>query len=273
MTMINYPDGTQCYMDNRLAQKIDKVKARLRKDDDIFFIIDGQERSGKSVFAQQLAKKIDSSFNHHRMCMTVDAFENAIDLAKPGQAIVFDEGYRGFSRSNWAKSLNKSLKKKMMEIGQKNLAIIIVMPTFFELDPYITMHRARGLFHIYRKKGQRGFWIYFNNKKMKVVYKKGKDTRTYGGKGFPSSRLKGRFLDQYVIDEVAYRDQKAKSYEVDDHSDGLPKFALHRNLLLKYLKEENKWTYEKLRDVCLELGIDLNISSLQRAIVGVKFKK
>ena len=97
-----------------------------------------------------------------------------------------------------------------MEMRQRNLFVIIVMPTIFLLDTYMALWRARGLFHIYTKDGNRGRWVFFNNKSKKELYMRGKKLYSYAK---PRSRFRGRFRDQYVIDEKAYRQKKKETFD------------------------------------------------------------
>jgi len=204
MTIVNFSDGKYCYMDDILYNEIQNTKKKISNDDDRVFLVDGMERGGKSVFTQQLAKTFDPTFTHERMCFTEEEFAHWIDTAGKGEAVVYDEAYRGLGSDKWADKVARVIRGKMMEMGQKNLVVFIVCPNFFLLHKYVALHRSWGLFHIYTKTGQRGFWAYFNRKTKQILYIKGKKTLSYNGKDFPQATLIGRFNNQYVIDEVIY---------------------------------------------------------------------
>ena len=174
MVNVEFEDKTHCYMDNKLYNKIQNTKKKVKKDDDRVFLVDGGERGGKSVFTQQVARTFDPTFTHERMCFTEEEFAHWIDTAEKGSAVVYDEAYRGLGSDKWADKVAKVLRSKMMEMGQKNLVVFIVCPNFFLLHKYIALHRSVGLFHIYRKGSQRGFWAYFNHKSKQALYLKGK---------------------------------------------------------------------------------------------------
>jgi hypothetical protein len=212
MVEVLFKDEKHCYMDNNLYYTLGKLKKSLEADDDYLCIVDGVERAGKSVLAQQLARTFDPTFTYERMCFDEEEFAHAIDHAEKYQAVVFDEAFRGLSSEGWNDKIAKLLRAKMMEMGQKNLFIIIVCPNYFLLHKYIALHRARGLFHVYRKEGKRGYWIFFNRGNMQKLYIKGKPTLSYTGKGFPASNFYGRFYNQYLIDEEKYREKKSKSF-------------------------------------------------------------
>lgn len=246
------------YMDNALRMRIlTKIIPKIKKKDhDWVWIVDGPEGSGKSVFSMQLAKTVDPTFNLSRVCMTPNEFTKAVVRAKHGEAIVFDEGFTGLSSRASLSEVNRLIVSLMMEMRQKNLFIIIVMPTIFLLDRYVALFRAKGLFHIYTKKGTRGRWVYFNNKNKKLLYILGKKLYSYAK---PKSKFRGRFRDQYTVDEEAYRDKK-------------------REALLNKSRNTRAETYKYQRDILLYLiNKKYNVPQVQLAIdckkVGFKIKQ
>jgi len=271
VTVVEFPDGKSCYMDNNLYERLQKTKKRVKRDEDRVFIVDGPERTGKSTFTQQKARVLDPSFTHERMCMTVPEFREAIENANKYQAIVFDEGFRGFSSRNTMTVINKILVTKMMEIGQKNLFIFIVLPTFFMLESYVVLHRATGLFNVYKRRNQRGYWKYYNKNKLKRLYVMGKKFHTYAGKNFPKPNFRGRFLDQYVINEKAYRKKKLDSFkqsemDIDNQPRVGAKYFNQRNMLLAMLKKKYNMTQEDISKFCENAGFKLDRSAVGRSI-------
>jgi hypothetical protein len=157
----------------------------------------------------------------------------------------------------------------MMEMRQKNLFVFIVLPTIFLLDKYVALWRTVGLFHVYSKKGKRGFWIFFNRRKKKLLYLNGKKDYSYSGKGIPSSNFKGRFLDQYVVDEVEYRRRKLfalenKSWAVDGDEDA------DRDVLLWLICDEFKVPPYKLVELLKKYGLELGKSTIYTAVEKAK---
>ena len=143
--------------------------------------------------------------------------------------------------------INNILKDLMMEMGQKNLCVFIVMPSFFLLDKYAALFRSRGLFHIYTKKGQRGFWVYFNEKNKARLYMKGKTLLNYNCITWP--RFRGRFLNQYPVDEQAYRRKKAEAFKSVRVLTRAEQAIEQRNLFLymmyKLAKEKLGWSVDQ----------------------------
>jgi ABC-type antimicrobial peptide transport system ATPase subunit len=146
------------YMDKRIKDRLDnKVIPSLKKNDkDYVIAIDGQEGVGKSYFAFQVGKYVDPSLNLSRVTFNAEEFRQAIFKAKPFQCVIFDEAFTGLSSRASLSGINKILISLMMQMRQKNLFVIIVLPSFFLLDKYVALFRTRVLIHIYENKGKRG---------------------------------------------------------------------------------------------------------------------
>ena len=256
------------YVDNRLYNDIEtKLKPKIkRKDFDWVWIVDGSEGSGKSVLAQQLAKIVDPTFDIDRMCMTPNEFTKAILGAKKGQCVVFDEAFTGLSSRASLTEMNKLLVSLMMEMRQKNLAVIIVMPTFFLLDRYVALFRARGLFHVYLKAGKRGRWIYFNNRKKKLLYILGKKLFDYSK---PKSQFRGRFSDQYTINEQAYRTKKGKSLMDKSRSTRAETYKTQRDTLFWIIYKKLKLNQLQIAKLCKENGFKIERNTISDIVMGI----
>lgn len=260
------------YMDGKLQRQLANIRKRvLQKDEDYFLAVDGEEGGGKSVLTMQLAKFVDPSFCLERVVFTPDAFQKAIMDAKKGQAVVFDEAFRGLSSRNALGEVNKLLVGLMMECRQKNLFVFVVMPSFFLLDKYPALWRCKGLFHVYRRDSKRGFWMFFNKKKKKLLYLKGKSTYSYG---FPKTGFRGRFLEQYVIDEEEYREKKKKAFLQTSRSTRAETYLGHRNILLWFLHKEAGYGINELSRRMQELKWTIKPSTLSETIAkqDTKFK-
>lgn len=261
-------DDKKFYIDNRLKRNLDKIKKKVtKKDEDYFWAIDGNEGSGKSVLAMQLAKYLDPTFCLDRIVFDGEQFQDAIINAKKGQAIVFDEAFRGLSSRGALTEVNKILVGLMMECRQKNLFVFVVLPTFFLLDKYVALWRAKGLFHVYRKKGKRGQWMYFNNKKKKLLYLKGKTNYVYGE---PKSSFRGRFLEEYTVDEDEYRKKKKLALTSISKATGATKLLEERNLILWFLNREMNVSLPDMAKRLKFFGFDRNQSTIGKAVVNAE---
>jgi hypothetical protein len=265
--MVVVDDGTvHFYMDDKLDRSLEKIKKRVtQKDQDYFFAVDGEEGSGKSTFTMQLARRVDPSFCLDRVVFNGKDFELAIKKATKGQAVVFDEAFRGLSSRAALSETNRILVSVMMECRQKNLFVFIVLPSFFMLDKYVVLHRSKGLFHLYTKREKRGYWVFFNKKKKKLLYLLGRATYSYSS---PKSSFRGRFLDQYVVDEMAYREKKSAAFNTPTPKAKSQVFLEQRNALLWFLNREVGWSTTVISDRLREHKLKLQQNSVSEAIVA-----
>jgi len=245
------------YTDKKLYDQIQKkvIPKIKKKDMDWVWVVDGSEGCGKSVFAMQIAKILDPTFNLDRVCMSPSEFTKAILKAKKGQCVVFDEAFTGLSSRASLTEINRILVSLMMEMRQKNLFVIIVMPTFFMLDRYVAIFRARGLFHVYFKGGKRGRWVYFNNKKKKQLYLLGKKLFNYSK---PKSKFRGRFADQYTVDEQAYRDKKTDALTKKSRSTKSQIYKMQRDTLFWIIHKKLHINQSRITRLCKEMGFKID---------------
>lgn len=240
MTIVKYElDGQEktFSMDNKLHDRlITKIKPGIhQKDKDRVIVIDGAERSGKSVFAQQLGYVLDPTLSIDRICFTPEEFQRAVTNASKGQCVIYDEAFTGLSSRSSLAEVNRLMVSLMMEMGQRNLFVIIVIPTFFLLDRYVALFRSKDLFHIYTKEGKRGRWIYFNSRKKKVLYILGKKMYDYSK---PKSKFRGRFYDRYTVNEAEYRKKKRSALIGKLKVYNTHRYMVQRNALLYILHDE-----------------------------------
>lgn len=260
------------YMDNELYKRINTViRPKVKtKDSDWFWIVDGGEGAGKSVFAFQLAKVLDHNFNLTKVAMTPNEFTKAVIKAKKGDCIVFDEGFTGLSSRASLTEINKLLVALMMEMRQKNLFVIVVMPTIFMLDRYIALFRAKGLFHIYTKNGKRGRWVYFNNKKKKLLYILGKKLFSYSN---PRSKFRGRFQNQYMVNEDEYRQKKNKALMEKSRSTKAEVFKFQRDKLLYIINKTFKTSKAKISRLLELEKVKLDRTTISKIVMEIEIEK
>jgi len=174
--------GESYYMNPKMKEKWDSIKdGKLqKKDEDRVYIVDGRERSGKSLFTLQQAAYIDPTIikDLSRITFspekTLDAIRNTKSTEKETKVIIFDEAFRGLSSKAAISKVNKRIVQALMEMGQNNLVLFLVSPSFFLLELYAAMLRSEALFHIVKKKGEtrRSFRV-FNYQKKAMLYKIG----------------------------------------------------------------------------------------------------
>ncbi len=203
------PDGQRTKgfnMDGYHKQIIDDVMMGVKRDGDAIILVVGIEGDGKSVFTMGSAYYAYPNLSLDDITFTPDEFTSRVKRASKYQAIVYDEAITGMRARKWASQVNNALIEMIAQIRQKNLIIFIVIPSFFELEKYIALHRSKVLFEVYlNNKGERGYWRAWGRDKKTKLYVKGK--KEYNMKvTYPDRR--GTFTNFYPVDEAAYRAKK-----------------------------------------------------------------
>ncbi len=262
------------HIDKNLRKKWDKLREGelIKQDDDKVYIVDGRERGGKSTFTIQQAKYLYPKFNIDGVCFTSEQFLYQIRNAPKGSVIIFDEAFRGLSSKASQSKINKKIVEAMMEMGQRNLIVFIVLPTFFLLEIYAAVLRSNTLFHIYKdKSGRRKFRIY-NFKEKSILYRVGKK------KGFdysyPRVKIRGNYFKPFPIDKKTYdkkklntfKDIKGREEEIDKN---VEKYWRLVYILKHYDDKQRKKSNKEVTDIINNGGgkiSEANVSVIDRKI-------
>jgi len=262
------------YMADPIFQQFQKAKRMiLESDQDRIYVVTGREGLGKSKLARQLAYSIDPTISLDRIVFTSEDFKSAIKKAKKGQAIIFDECFRGLSSKGSISKENKELVELLMECRQLNLVIFLVLPSFFLLEKYAAIFRSTALFNVMASKKNfklRYFKVY-NYHQKKLLYIFGKQMMDYSK---PKIKKSWRFYNKEVpsIDFDAYKVKKEKSLHTTTPKQEIDKKMQQRNYLLYILHKEHNYTYVKLNQVLKDGGFSINESVIGRYIRDVAKK-
>lgn len=243
------------YIDGYLKSNLDIIKdAVLTKDFDCILCVDGRERGGKSVLAQQIAWYLDNSFDIDRCVFTPQEFKSAVLKASPHQCIVYDEALTGFNIKGWATAINQALISMLAEIGQKQLFIIIVCPTSFDLEKYIILWRSIALINIRTKGFERGYFYFYNIDRKKELYIYGKKFYNYN---CVKPNFWGRFINYYTLNETEYRQKKLISLSKKDKEEGKGKVGRKPKEITKEIIINNMLQNFTHQQISIALGISL----------------
>lgn len=230
-------NGQEFYLDGYMKSNLDIVKKQINEADmDFVGIVDGFEGVGKSVCAMQVGYYVDPTLDIDRICFTADEFKEAVLKAKKGQCIIYDEAITGAFSREAIQQMNVVLIKMMAQIRQKNLFMLLVLPSYFDLDKNLAIWRAKFLIHChYGDKFQRGFFKFANLEKKKGIYIEGQKLYRYPKEDYKWN-FRGRFTKYYPIDEAVYRKKKSKSLvESDYESVSIRKVRSQRDSLIVLL--------------------------------------
>lgn len=186
MSTYTYVTDKQYGMDQALKEKLDlMVRRSTAQKFDNLIVMDGDEGTGKSTFATQIAYyyawKTGRHFNADRMFFDV---ENLMDFATKHekQVIVWDEAALGGLSDQYQSQIQRKLIQILMVARKKQHFWVFCIPKFFKLREYIILDRAIALVNtLARKETQLGYFRYFRKgQKEKLFYQfKKNKTRQY----------------------------------------------------------------------------------------------
>lgn len=244
-------------LDPIVTTELLKVKKKvLTKDRDWVGLVDGEEGVGKSVLAQQLAVFLDPDFNLDNIVFNSDDFIKKIKdpKTKKGTCIVLDEAFSSANSRASMSEVNRSLIGVATEMRQKNLFIIIVLPSFFDLDKYFALWRCRALFHVYftPEEEERRYIVFPKNEK-KYLFLAGKKTYSYNKPRSPFPACK--FPEIYAVDEQEYRHKKSHAFAKRTVSNQARKWMMQRDAYIKYIFKSLGLTQEELSKIPAQYGV------------------
>lgn len=202
-------------IDGYLKSNLDLLEERRKKKFDTLLLFSGGEGAGKTTLACQVLYYIDRSFDLDRVYFTGEQFKDGIINAKPDTAHLLDEGYLAFAAKGVQEKMHKLLIAMLTMIRSKRLTIVIISPSFFDIDKYIAVHRSLALIRVTETRGERGNFHFYSVPKKKLLYILGKKYMNYG---CVKSNFYGSFSGKWVIDEDEYerRKQKAIAHVLQD---------------------------------------------------------
>lgn len=262
-------EEVEYFIHPRLKKNLDKIRSSLKnKDEDCILCIDGKEGTGKSTLAMQVGKYVDPTLDLNHVVFSPDDFRDAILRAKKGECIIYDEAFTGYSSRSSLSPVNRVLVSLAMQMRQKNLFILIVLPTIFLLDKYMALFRTKSLIHVYKNKGVRGYFRVYNDRKKKLLIIGGNKTMTYKVKGL-YTRFKGRFYGKFALgdDSVDKKYRKKKEEALADSektsmTSGQVKFKEQRDLLIWLFKNYTGVTYQQMENILSEYEFNMSFQQI-----------
>lgn len=242
------------FVDDLIKKELDKVKlAVTKKDRDFVMVIDGEEGSGKSVLTLQIAKYLDNNFTLDNVCFNSDQFIQRLKKSPKFSCIILDEAFSSANSRASLSEVNRSLIGVATEMRQRNLFVLIVIPSFFDLDKYFALWRCRALFHVYFKNnGSRGQYILFPKQQKKYLYLTGKKFYDYSKPQSPYPPCS--FTNYYPVDELEYRKKKAEAFRTRTVSNLAKRWKIQRDALVKELFNNKQVRTSEFEKIFLNWG-------------------
>lgn len=179
----------ELYMDGYLQSNTHEMRELVKNNWDVIGFIVGYEGDGKTALAMQLALSLNAGFNLDQIVFNIEQFDEAVENSPPKSVIIWDEADSLGGR--WWDDMMIALKKKFKRIRKKNLFIILVTPTVFDLDKYFVIHRTRFLIHVYAEGLKRGYFRFFNREGKKKLY-------LYGKKNYDLNAANASFYGRFT---------------------------------------------------------------------------
>jgi hypothetical protein len=187
------------------------------------------------------------------------------------KGILFDEAFRGMSSKGVLSKENKTLVQVLMEMGQSNLVLWVVSPSFFLLELYPAMLRSNALFHVKKdKESKKRIVRIFNYRKKALLYQIG----LRKGWGYPIKTKEGvNFYEIYPSGiDFEWRYRLKKQLSLKDNEQDVKKeehkWKRERDLLIKELYSKTN----SLRQLSLnlrEIGIFISANQIGEIVRGV----
>lgn len=198
------------YFNENLKKNLDLLSKAVDLNNDGVIYISGYEGAAKTTFGSQICWYLDRTFCLDRVVFNAEQFVDACTKARPKQAILFDESYMSFTNRSVHNRTSKILVSMLTMIRKKQLYLVIVAPTFFDIQKYIAIHRSRALLHVYTRGLERGYFKFYNRKKKLELYMKGKK---YNDMGCVMPNFDGRFTKWLAVDEEKYDQKKEEAIQ------------------------------------------------------------
>ena len=184
------------WIDKPLYERLKSLNKIQDKNWDGVIVIDGKERSGKSVLGMICAWFLSKGkMGINNFARGLDDAARKISSLPDKSVLIMDEGSLVFSSKDSNSGAQKKLIKLMDVVGQKNMVFIICLPCYFDLNKTIAVRRSLFLCHVYPDENyNRGSYVFFGEKRKKMLYQIGKknfDSYAHPEPNYPP----GRFMD------------------------------------------------------------------------------
>lgn len=216
-----------------LRRNLDGINEFRKADNDWFCINLGYEGTGKSTLGIEVCSDVDPTFNVKRITFTAEEFQRAVYKSKMYNAIMPDEGAEAFFTGESMTREGRNITKTLTQIRYKRLFILVNIPDFFLLTPYIRAQRTRSALQAYLVKSggkmHKGFFKFYSKSRCTQFRKDPITKRTI----YPRENFRGKFKK---IDENHEHYQLWKDYLKKKHRFG----GSERNATVWKIKLKNE---------------------------------
>lgn len=266
------------FIDDKFLKILDLMVKRIKGTDDVMLPIDGDEGQGKTEIAigtcYYMAYKTKRKYDVDNIFFDLDEVIAFASSTKK-QIIHYDEGALGLLRTQWQKKSQQKFLQLAMIARKKKHFMVICIPKFHRLPPYVAEDRAIGMIHVYSHKNiHKGRFCYYKKASLENLYKdyqrsKSKNYKVhYNFRGRFVEASKKIFTKEQLKEYDDKKDQAILNFGEDkDFTPRQQGWLNQRNALLGILKSELKLTNLELsRRLREEHGLELSKNMIQEII-------
>jgi len=210
----------------RITPNLANIKPLLcKKDMDYFLGIIGYERSGKSNLAQAIAKSyiecpphhhhkapaIPLKFDKNHYAFSAEQLSEKVYTLPRGSPVIIDEGATTLFTMDAITPEGREATKLITVMGERNLFVIICVPDFFLLTPYIRNHRLKSLCRVV----SRGRAAVYSKPTMRKIEKNKSGRVRYPAPTFVDSwqEQKGQLWNEYEKMKADYLRRRVRKQD------------------------------------------------------------
>ena len=241
MVLITYSQKS-FHMDNILQRELVKMRDQVLIHNDMgIILIDGRPGSGKSTLAAQIAFVLTEG----KFTVDYESFnqKQTFDIMKKmqeGDCCIIDESFDVINKRTSQTSANMLTINMLQQMRSRKVFILILLPSFYDLDKNVSLWLASALLHCYRSPeplGRRGQYVAYNIKGIQRLWLYGRQSYSYSLK-IVKPNFRARFTKYFPIDYRKYENMKRKALtEEPKEKTETNRYYQQRNILIKELKD------------------------------------
>lgn len=178
-------------------------KLIIEKDLDFLLVVTGRERVGKSSLALHIATEVDPKFTVDQIVFDIPSLYKQVYSLEKGQCVIIDEGATSFFSRDAMSTDVKEGVKLLTVMGERNLFVILCVPSFHLIDKYIRENRVSALIKVVSR-GK--MWLY-SRQALKAIFKNERSHRfSWGSPSMQDSfpKFTGEMWDKYTEKKSGY---------------------------------------------------------------------
>lgn len=261
--------GKEQWTNIELGKTVNKT---LSTDKDYLIVVDGVTGGGKSTWAIKFSIKNCPWFNiKEDVIFSRTELIDKITNAKPGSYVVIDEAINILFKRDFAHKKQKFLLRLLDMCRDRNLCLIMCVPTFWSIDKHVLEGRVKLRVHI-AKTGLAFLWkpsrspfeedLWYRKYNKKVCYNWDSYFNAKRTKGFLGyirfGDLAPKYKEAYLKIKVEKKAMVKAQEETDEKKEAIENkksVEFGKTFMLVLLQEKGLLHAGALTNIAMELGI------------------